>query len=315
MNGHHFFTVEQVAEGIWAAIAVPGSGAQGNAAIVDLGDITVVVDTFLLPQAGKGLRETAERLTSNEVKYVVNTHFHGDHHYGNQEFIGSTLISTQTTREILLGYEPPSVEVWQSMLRKQITDLADAKARQTDNRVRTALTYEILEKEQLFTAVPAIQKKVASFTFDDRLMIHGTARTTEVITFGGGHTKSDAFVYIPQEKVLIAGDLVLGKSHPAMLHGDSNAWLNILERMKHELDVHRVIPGHGKVTGIESLSDMTAYIHDIEIYAKQAAESDQSVDYWLEQGVPRPYDSWELSHVFEWNLRWLFNKYKTESYT
>jgi glyoxylase-like metal-dependent hydrolase (beta-lactamase superfamily II) len=315
MNKNNYFTLEQVAEGTWAVVVVPGSRALGNAAILDLGDITVVVDTFMLPQAAEILRQTAEKLTGRVVKYVVNTHIHGDHYYGNQAFLNSTCISTKIMRETLTGLEPLNVEKWQSALRKQITDLTEVKTRQTDNRVVTALDHDISDKEHLYSAVPTIRRVSASVTFTDRFMIHGSVRSAEVITFGGGHTNSDAFVYIPEERVLVAGDLVLGKSHPAMLHGDSNSWLSILERMKNELEINRIIPGHGNVTGIESIHDMKNYIKDIEILTKKAAESDKPIDYWLEQGVLKPYDLWDWSNVYEWNFRWLFNKYSLAKHT
>lgn len=56
-----FFTLHHATEGVWAAIAVPGSGAQGNAAIVDLGDVTIVVDTFMVPQAAEQLHRMFDR--------------------------------------------------------------------------------------------------------------------------------------------------------------------------------------------------------------------------------------------------------------
>ncbi|WP_442600681.1 MBL fold metallo-hydrolase [Paenibacillus sp. KN14-4R] len=310
MEDNHYFTLEQVAEGVWAAIVVPGSGALGNAAILDLGDITIVVDTFMLPEAGSLLRQAAVNLTGREVEYVVNTHFHGDHHYGNQAFVGSTFVSTAGTRDFLNGLESLDYEKWQLAIREQIVALTHSKAIQTDERVRQALTYEISDKEHLYVSVPTIRRVLASMTFTDRFVIHGSKRTAEVMTWGGGHTMSDAFVYIPEDKVLVAGDLVLGKSHPAMLHGNSESWVAILDQIGNELEVNCVIPGHGPVTGSESITEMKNYIKDIEIYAKKAADSDQSIDFWLDQGDLEPYDSWLLSHVFEWNLRHLFKKYQ-----
>lgn len=59
------FRVEEVAQGVWAAIVIPGLGAVGNASIIDLGDSTVVVDTFNLPAAARLLREKAEKLTGS----------------------------------------------------------------------------------------------------------------------------------------------------------------------------------------------------------------------------------------------------------
>lgn len=312
MGASDFFAIHQAGEGVWAAIVVPGSGALGNAAILDLGGQTVVVDTFMLPQAGETLRETAEALTGRAADIVVNTHFHGDHHYGNQAFAESTIVSTQLTKELLEGFGVPGVETWQTALRNQIAGFTETKTKQTDGRVRAALEAEIADKEQLLRAVPGITRISAQLTFTDELTLHGSARTARIMTFGAGHTRSDAFVYVPEEKVLVAGDLVLGNHHPAMLNGDTASWLRILERLEQELAVECIIPGHGPVTGADCIEDMKSYLRDIPAYAQKAAASGLSPEHWLSQGIPAPYDNWGSSHVFEWNFRWLFDHYSAE---
>src|SRR5690242_20443520 len=90
-----YFRLEHVAEGVYAAITVPGTGAWGNAGIVDLGDATLVVDTFLTPAAARDLRSAAEALTGHRVAYVVNTHYHMDHIHGNQVFTDALVIVTE----------------------------------------------------------------------------------------------------------------------------------------------------------------------------------------------------------------------------
>src|SRR5262249_56517697 len=80
----------------------PGVGAMGNAAIVDLGERTLVFDTFLTTAAARELRETAERLTGRPASLVVNSHRHADHVMGNQVFVpDAVVISTANTRERL----------------------------------------------------------------------------------------------------------------------------------------------------------------------------------------------------------------------
>ena len=85
-----------VAEGVTAAVAIPDRGAVGNAAIVDLGDSTLVVDTHVTPAAGRELREQA-----GDVRWVLNTHWHADHVLGNGEFDDTTIVATTRTRELM----------------------------------------------------------------------------------------------------------------------------------------------------------------------------------------------------------------------
>ncbi|WP_058304245.1 MBL fold metallo-hydrolase [Gorillibacterium timonense] len=308
LEKNNYFTLQNVAAGIWAAIAEPGSGAAANSVILDLGDTTVIVDTFSLPQAADHLREAAERLTNRPAAFIVNTHFHGDHHYGNQSFPGSRIIASIRTKELLDQNPRGETADWQDGLRRQIDGLSEVRDAAFDPRVRLALDHEIGDKTNLFEAAPSIQRVGASLTLKDELWIHGSERSIRLFTYGGGHTESDLLVYVPDAKVLISGDLILGRSHPAMLHGEPKEWVSIIQRIDNELDIHKVIPGHGEVADRSCLRDMTSYLTDIQAYAEQAAKSSIDVEFWLAKGVPAPYDEWRLSHVFEWNFRWLFAK-------
>jgi glyoxylase-like metal-dependent hydrolase (beta-lactamase superfamily II) len=82
-TGSKHFQLNHVAEGAFAAISVPGTGSLGDAAIIDLGDTTLVVDTFTTIQAAEDLQAAAEHLTGIPVSYVMNTHWHSDHTCGN----------------------------------------------------------------------------------------------------------------------------------------------------------------------------------------------------------------------------------------
>ncbi|WP_162551303.1 HAD hydrolase-like protein [Paenibacillus tepidiphilus] len=304
-----FFTLRQAAEGVWAAIVIPGSGALGNAAIIDLGDSAAVVDTFSLPEAARLLREAAELLTGNPVKYVINTHYHGDHHYGNQEFTDSLILSTEGTRNILTREQAPVPGVWQKGLQLQISAFRQVKAAAGDPLVRAALADEISDKSALLAAVPRIRRVTAALTFTDELRLHGASRSLRVFSYGGGHTESDAMVYIEDVKVLVTGDLVLNRTHPAMQTGCPEAWLGILTRISSEIDFERLIPGHGEIGGRHHLREMSGYLTGILQYAKKAAATQDSVEAWLAKGVPAPYDTWKMSHIFEWNFRWLFERF------
>lgn len=306
-----YFTLQPVAEGVWAAIAVPGSGALGNAAIINIGNAAVVVDTLGLPQAAESLRSAAERVTKRPVRYIVNTHYHGDHHYGNHVFEDCLIISTDLTRKILMQ-NVPELGSWQTGLQAQIELLSKGREATGDHRLSTALADEIADKKALLAATPGVRRVPATLTFTEEMVIHGTTRSITLITYGGGHTESDAMVYIGDVQVLIAGDLILSQSHPAMLSGIPVAWAEILKRIGHELDFVKLIPGHGEVAGRNSLTEMQNYITDIQAYAHKAAESGESADTWIARGVPAPYTEWKMSHVFEWNFRWLFDGIQAE---
>jgi cyclase len=100
--GSRHFRLERLADGIWAAIHIDGGWAQSNAGIIDLGDRTLVFDTFINPEAATDLRAVALELTGRPAVTVINSHSHNDHMWGNQAFPPETdIISTTKTRELI----------------------------------------------------------------------------------------------------------------------------------------------------------------------------------------------------------------------
>ena len=71
-----YFTLERIGDGAYAAIAIAGQGAMGNAGVVDLGGATLVFDTMLSLAAARDLRSVAEQLTRQRVRYAINSHHH-----------------------------------------------------------------------------------------------------------------------------------------------------------------------------------------------------------------------------------------------
>jgi glyoxylase-like metal-dependent hydrolase (beta-lactamase superfamily II) len=114
------FTLEKIKEGIYAAIVTEYGGGIGNAGIIDLGDQTVIFDTFNTPQAARDLRKAAEDLIGNPVSYVVNSHWHGDHIRGNQSFEDCKIISTVHTRELMEEIHPPRIKQQQQTIDQLI---------------------------------------------------------------------------------------------------------------------------------------------------------------------------------------------------
>ena len=95
------FELFEVADGVWAAIVDDDLPAVGNAAIVDLGDDTLVFDTTLSFQLAQRLRQEARRLTGRDPGLLANSHWHGDHMLGNQSFTGILIVSTARTKELI----------------------------------------------------------------------------------------------------------------------------------------------------------------------------------------------------------------------
>ncbi len=303
-----YFQLKQVADGVYAAIVNVGAGALGNAGFVDLGEDVLVFDTFLSPQAATELYKAVKQVIGKPVKYVVNSHYHGDHIWGNQIFEGATIISTAITRKLILEHnsiEDPikeQKEFEQALQRMEVAALAE-----TNERKRKGALDDISDKKVLLDAFPILRLTPPTITFEDRLVIHGTKRHVELITYGGGHTGSDSFLYLPEDQLAFMADLVLVRATPFMGVGNPSEWLTILDRVK-ELELKTIVPGHGDVGTAENIELTEQYIHFVLETLRDAKEKGLSVDEVVAMDIPSPYSEWSASMVFEWNIRRLWDR-------
>ncbi|WP_236642123.1 MULTISPECIES: MBL fold metallo-hydrolase [unclassified Paenibacillus] len=97
------------------------------------------------------------------------------------------------------------------------------------------------------------------------------------MTFGGGHTQSDALVYIPKDKIAIMGDLVLSKHDPVLMYANPQQWLEILDKVE-QLNIETIVPGHGEVCSLTELHEVKAYITDLLEIVTAAVQSNQSLE-------------------------------------
>ncbi|MFF2015097.1 MBL fold metallo-hydrolase [Paenibacillus sp. NPDC058177] len=301
-RGSEHFRLNHIADSVIAAIAIPGTGSLGNAAIIDLGDTTVVVDTFSTIQAAEDLKAAAEYLTGNPVSYVINTHWHSDHTSGNQVFIPTAqIISTSTTREIMNSFSRDRLTKYKEnmdQMYQAIDELEEQIQQETDEKLKREMAWENASDREFMKMLPNLVHSLPTITFDQQMTIHGSNRSIQLITFGGGHTQSDAIVYIPEDKIAIIGDLVLSKHHPVLTHANPQEWLNILEQVE-LLDVETIVPGHGEVCSLHELHEVKGYITNIMKIVTEAVQSNRSID---EIEVPKEYHDWYFTTYFKTNL-------------
>ena len=226
------FHLGRLAEGFYAAMSIDGSGSFCNAGIIDLGDRTLVFDTFLTPEAGEDLRRAAEHLTGRPVSYIVNSHYNADHIYGNQVFTEATIISTEKTRD-LIATRGVEVQEWmKANLAEELRAGEEQLQHEQDETRRKQMELDLTTDRLLLSALPGLELRLPELTFEHKLVLHGTKRRAEVLSLGGGHTPSDAFLYLPDEHIAFLGDLLFTKKHPSMWHDQPQEWVSILGQIE-----------------------------------------------------------------------------------
>ena len=324
------FRLEALADGVYAAIAAEGGGAVCNAGIVDLGEQTLVFDTFQTPQAARELRAAAEPLTGRAVTYVVNSHWHGDHVHGNVVFAPETIfIATGKTRELMQTRSVEELADDRKTLGSYLESLEQQIAQEQHEARRSSLTAWLETNRDYAAVLPTLEIRLPTLTFEERMVFHGAGaratngsesaetrfpqapaaegagRTVELLSYGGGHTQSDAFLYLPEERVAFLGDLLFVQCHPWLPGGDMEQWQRILQQVE-RLNIVRAVPGHGPVGTLADATLLRQYISDLTHLGQEAAREGKSKDEFKRTPIPERYAGWRYRAFFRKNLSFLY---------
>ncbi|WP_285395345.1 MBL fold metallo-hydrolase [Lysinibacillus sp. fls2-241-R2A-57] len=300
-----YFTLHALCDGIFAAIAKPGQGAWSNAGIIDLGEELLVFDSLSTPSAGRELRRQAESLTGKKVKYLINSHYHGDHVFGNQEFSDTTIISTYLTEK--LCNEKNKVEDYEKEKKNMDHYLLQLKNQidsTEDNILKASLINQYQEMSKVLDDLSQLQIVLPSLLFEEKLTISGANRTVELYCFGGGHSPSDTFMYLPKEKIAFMGDLATEDLHVPIYNPEE--FLTILKRIK-QIDINIIVPGHGRVATMTLCDTLIDYLSFMIQRAKEALQNKMSLeDFVCEFDVSKEYKEWKGVNGIKANLTTIY---------
>ncbi|HNP06831.1 MAG TPA: MBL fold metallo-hydrolase [Cyclobacteriaceae bacterium] len=241
----------------------------------------LVIDSGLLPSAAVEAIEEIRKLTNKPVKYLVNTHWHGDHWQGNETFIeyfpdieiiASKEGSDGIKRDGMVWVEVFYLKYFERMIANYQERL-DSGTKADD----TVLTKnEKTEIEQGIDAVKVdlaemkkIKPRFPTITFSQQLNLRSGDREIQIHQLGRGNTKGDAIVYLPNEKVLITGDLVV---HPSPYESGSFSleWLETSRKLA-AFKYEYLLPGHGNVQHDTSYLDfLNVLFEEIILQVNQA---------------------------------------------
>jgi glyoxylase-like metal-dependent hydrolase (beta-lactamase superfamily II) len=270
------FEIQKVVEGVYAAIPRPGVPVGSNGAFLVNDDDVLVVDTHYRPSYARELLGEIKKVTSKDVRYVVNTHWHNDHTQGNQAYInawprGVEFLSHTNAREDIVAKAIPNIKESLEALPKQIADL-EKQAAAASGADADRLKAQAADRKAYLAELKLIEITLPTLTFDRSAVLHKPAREIQLLYFGRGHTRGDAVVYLPREKVLVTGDLVTA-GIPFARDAYPAEWADTLAQIA-KLDVQKIIPGHGGVKeGRKIIDDRVGFLRDLVAQVKKGAVS------------------------------------------
>jgi cyclase len=317
------YSLEQLSDGVYAAIAKDGGAAIGNAGLVDLGDSTLVIDTFIAPSAAEDLRADALRLTGRFPNHVIVTHYHNDHIWGNQAFLPEAdFIGTEATRRLIQTAGKEEYDYYQAITEERLKLLRTKQeaARVNGNPDPGDADAELMIGffSGLSRDLPRTRVILPNILFENHLILNGSKRRAELIAFSDAHTGNDTVVFLPDDGILFMSDLLFIGHHAYLGDGNPGRWhdlLNAIPEGKAGINhASLFVPGHGPTGNAADLKHLAEYIRDCQQIAQGLVSQGQLDQEAISAvSIPEAYATWRLQMFFQANLKFLVSQYKTST--
>jgi len=218
--------------GVWFLLGDASKG-YSNTAVIEMQDYLIVVDANY-PGRAHELLTVVKALSPKPVRYVFDTHAHGDHTYGNSVWTaaGATTLAYKGILSEMDRYEPTR---WQAAKAKR----ADVRDLHQDN----------------------VERPIQTFS-GSRFVLKDATREVDFLYLGWGHTPADGYVWLPKERVLSTGDAAVNGPRNKLWDANLANWPRVLAKAM-KLKPLFVLPGHGDAGGTEILAGQRQFLLDL----------------------------------------------------
>jgi glyoxylase-like metal-dependent hydrolase (beta-lactamase superfamily II) len=273
------YRVEEIAKGVYAVLF---EQMRTNSGFIVGSDSVTVIDALINTDLANKVIGEVKKVTDKPIRYLVNTHFHTDHVSGNSAYPKeTTIIAHRNTRTIL--------EKDLDQMRKDV-----------------ARIFKLQLPESFSIVLP-------NLTFTDKLAIHDGTRKIDILYMGKGHTAGDAVVYLPEEKIIFAGDLIVTGVPVFALGGFSKEYIDTLKKIE-ALDSQKIVSGHGGIVDKNQILKLIQYTEDLRTEVKKYTDAGKSLDETVSTLALAQYEGWPRHKtVLPFNVEQIYKEMKGEA--
>ena len=270
------YSFQRISRGIYAVIAPEtfGSLVSGNSLVV-IGDSAVlVVDSGHFPKLTRRLIADIRSTTTKPVRYLVNTHWHPDHWLGNGDYRAAfpdvDIIATPFTRDEIRAQGPTYLKAYadSASMTRQLNHMlgrdGSASAPPIGAGQRAYYEATLADAAPAYAAWRGASLELPNVLVDRKLTVDLGNRMVEILFLGRGNTSGDLVVFVPDERVLATGDLVVSPT-PYAFGSYFGEWIGVLDSLI-ALRPSIIVPGHGPIQRdtqyISSLQKLLRTVHE-----------------------------------------------------
>ena len=247
-----------------------------NQGFVVFRDFCLVIDANFPGQAENVIASIRER-TDKPIKFVFDTHYHGDHADGNQQYVklGATIVAQERSQPL---FQTKGTDGFEGAKKNRASEYG-------------ALSYE-----------------VPSLYFSHKLVFDDGEQRVELLFLGHAHTAGDAVAWLPKHGILFTGDACVNGPFNYTGDSDTASWIAVLGAME-DLGVKTLCPGHGEMGGPEVIANQKRWFTELRAAVKAGIGRGDSLET-IKDSLDVPfYEEWtgvaaktrgeNVEHVFK----------------
>ncbi|HTK43089.1 MAG TPA: MBL fold metallo-hydrolase [Gemmatimonadales bacterium] len=254
--------MERVAEGVFAIIHNDATDEwpHGNTGVVVTDSGVLVVDATYLPSRAKADIALIRSVTRQPVRYLVYTHWHFDHNNGTsayaEAFPGLTIVSERESSQFIalnatwwakMSTAPNSVRrAALAALETQVANQRDSTGHPLSAEACTRLTKAIGQRKAELDELASLRVVPPNLVFDHELILRLGGRRIELRDRGRANSPHDVTVFLPDERVLFSGDILVQSPLPYVGASWPVPWIEVLRQLE-TIPIAALVPGHGPV--------------------------------------------------------------------
>ncbi|NVM34248.1 MAG: MBL fold metallo-hydrolase [Candidatus Lokiarchaeota archaeon] len=255
-----YFDLYELNTGIYAAISaekLPSS----NAGFFDLGNHLIIFDTIMDPYATEDLIKASKLFTKKDPSFLINSHYHWDHLFGNRKFpIEIPIISCSETLSMYNKNFEDTLKRFRGIATQELKRIKEEVEKETNSDKILEMNNDIKTYNEILE--PNFKLRSPDFIINDSIIIEGTENKVQIIYIGDAHTPGDMIAYFEKEKIVFMGDLLFEETDPNWATTSDPAPVpanpqrlcdTLINYMEKDIDIY--IPGHGKISSKKILQE------------------------------------------------------------
>ncbi|MCE9595149.1 MAG: MBL fold metallo-hydrolase [Planctomycetes bacterium] len=254
--------MEQVADGVYVIVHdnATDEWPHGNTGVIVGRETLFVVDSTYLPSRAKADIALIRQVTNKPVRYLMTTHWHFDHNNGasayRDAFPNVELVAERNTArwiDLNATYWSKMSTAPQSTRRAALTALettlaagVDEKGTAFSDTDREARAHVIAQRKAELDDLASLVVLTPTKLFDERLDLDFEGRRIELVNWGPANSPDDSTIYLPKERVLFLGDILVQSPLPFVGACWPIQWVDVLAKLE-QIPADVIVPGHGPV--------------------------------------------------------------------